>query len=281
MKCCKCGRPIGADDAFCALCGAKQVVKTANPKSCFSAPAELEKTPKNKDSSLVKKGPSKNFFAVAGDLTNDSTTYKSEFVPDSVFSQKKEFPRNEDDVVLIKRKQNESKTSGKSVPPQPKQESSQPKQESSQPKSIPAQPTSEYDIYISHKSNDIAIAEEMYYFMKQNGKRVFYDKKSLPERSESQYRKSIMHALDKSSHFVVVLSDLSYMESYWVKLEMQIFQSEIDEGRKKNSNFIMVVTKNVHDQIMESNKAVLPIDFRRCEIMLVEEYKAKLLMYIR
>lgn len=137
-----------------------------------------------------------------------------------------------------------------------------------------------FDVFISHKSDDVDIAEDLYYFMKRNMKEAFYDKESLPEMSESQYRKAIMQALDGSAHFVVLFSDLSFLESYWVKLEMEIFQSEIDEGRKKNSNFIMIVTNNIYEQIMASNKSVLPIDFRRCEIMRVEEYKSKLLSYI-
>lgn len=136
-----------------------------------------------------------------------------------------------------------------------------------------------FDVYICHKNEDADIAQDLYFFMKRNMKEAFYDKESLPQMSDSEYRDSIMHALDSASHFVVIFSDLSYLESYWVKLEMKIFQSEIDEGRKPHSNFLMIVTNEVYDQIMASNKAVLPIDFRRCEIMRVEEYKTKLLSY--
>ncbi len=136
-----------------------------------------------------------------------------------------------------------------------------------------------YDVFICHKKEDMDIATDMYYFLQNNLKEVFLDKFSLPEMSESQYRKAIMQALDGSSHFVVILSDLEYMESYWVKLEMEIFQSEIDEGRKPNSNFIMVVTNDVYDSIIRSNKSVIPIDYRRCEIMRVEDYKNSLISY--
>ena len=137
-----------------------------------------------------------------------------------------------------------------------------------------------FDVFISHKSEDTDIASDMYYYLKQNLKEAFYDKETLPEMSESQYRKSIMQALDGSTHFVLILSDLSFLNSYWVNLEMEVFQSEIDEGRKPNSNFIIVVTKEVYDEIMKSNKAALPIEYRRCEIMKVEDYKTKLLSYL-
>lgn len=138
-----------------------------------------------------------------------------------------------------------------------------------------------FDLFICHKSDDADIAEDLYFFMKRNMKEAFFDKESLPEMSESQYRKAIMQALDGSKHFVVVFSNLEYLDSYWVNLEMDIFQSEIDEGRKKDSNFIMIVTNSVYEQIISSNKSVLPIGFRRCEIMRVDEYKTKLLNYIK
>ena len=89
-----------------------------------------------------------------------------------------------------------------------------------------------------------------------------------------------MQALDGSKHFVVVFSDLAYLESDWVKLEMEVFQSEMDEGRKPGANFILVATDEVYDKIMQSNKTVLPIEYRRTEIMRVRDYKANLLKYI-
>ncbi len=137
-----------------------------------------------------------------------------------------------------------------------------------------------FDVFISHKSEDTDIASEMYDYLKVNMKEAFYDKETLPQMSEAQYRKAIMSALDGSKHFVVILSDLSFLESYWVSLEMEIFMSEIDEGRKPGSNFLFVVTNKVYDEIMSTNKAALPIEYRRCEIMKVSEYKTKLLSYL-
>ena len=137
----------------------------------------------------------------------------------------------------------------------------------------------EYDVFISHKREDYDLALDMYDFLKENFKEGFFDKYSLPEMSNSEYRDAIMQALDGSKHFVVVFSSLDYLNSEWVKLEMKIFRSEIDEGRK-DGNFIMVVTNDVYDEIMKSKKAVLPIEYRRCEIIKVEDYKKVLLSYI-
>ena len=90
----------------------------------------------------------------------------------------------------------------------------------------------------------------------------------------------IMQALDASRHVVVVFSDLAYLKSDWVSLEMEVFQGEMDEGRKPGANFLMIVTKSVYDQIMQSNKTLLPIEYRRCEIMCMEDYRERLLNYL-
>ncbi|MEE0945997.1 MAG: sigma-70 family RNA polymerase sigma factor [Acutalibacteraceae bacterium] len=140
--------------------------------------------------------------------------------------------------------------------------------------------TGEYDVFISHKGEDYDIALQMFEFLRANLKLPFFDKNSLPEASEAKYRKAIMQALDKSKHFVVVFSDLEYLESYWVSTEMEIFMSEIDEGRKPDANFIMVVTNDVYDEIIRTNKAVLPIEYRRCEILKIDDYKNTLLNYL-
>ena len=137
-----------------------------------------------------------------------------------------------------------------------------------------------FDVFISHKKEDMDIASDIYHYMKKNMKEAFFDKYSLPEMSDAQYRKAIMQALDGSAHFVVVFSDLAYLESDWVKLEMEVFQSEMDEGRKPGANFILVATDEVYDKIMQRNKTVLPIEYRRTEIMRVRDYKANLLKYI-
>lgn len=137
-----------------------------------------------------------------------------------------------------------------------------------------------FDVFISHKSQDFDLALNIYEFLRSSLKEPFFDKYSLPEMNEAQYRKSIMQALDASRHFVVVFSDLAYLESDWVSLEMEVFQSEMDEGRKPGANFLMIVTKSVYDQIMQSNKTLLPIEYRRCEIMCLDDYRETLLNYL-
>ena len=138
-----------------------------------------------------------------------------------------------------------------------------------------------FDVFLCHKREDLDIAEGVYDFLREELKEVFLDTKKLSQMGESEYRKSIMQALDNSNHFIVILSELSYLEAPWIKEETEVFHSEIREGRKKDSNFLFLVTENVMKQILETNKKCLPIDFRRYEIMLVRDFATKLKDYIK
>ena len=139
----------------------------------------------------------------------------------------------------------------------------------------------EYDAFISYKHEDDDIASNVYSFLKQNLVNAFYDKVTLPKLGKSEYHDAIMDSLDKSKNFILVISDLSYLESHWVKLEMGVYQKELDEGRKEGGNFVMIVTQAIFDKIKETNKKCLPIQYRGCEIMLTSDYKEKLLSYIK
>ena len=137
-----------------------------------------------------------------------------------------------------------------------------------------------YDVFISYKHEDDDIASNVHAFLKQNLVNAFYDKVTLPKLGKSEYYDAIMESLDHSENFVVILSNLQYIYSDWVKLEMNTFHTEMSEGRKPDANFIIIATPEVYDEIISSNKMVLPIQYRRCEIMKTTEYRERLLSYI-
>ena len=109
----------------------------------------------------------------------------------------------------------------------------------------------------------------------------FFDKVTLPEIGDSEYEDAIMNALENASHFVVIITNLQQLDSHWVKLEMNTFHHEIVEGRKDESNFILLVTDEVYHQITESNKKCINIKFRSYEIMRISQYKTIILDYLR
>ncbi len=137
-----------------------------------------------------------------------------------------------------------------------------------------------YDVFISFKNEDSDLAEKIYEYCHKRIKEPFWSKKSLPRLSKSEYSKAIDMALENSKHFVVVLSNLKYLDAEWIKYEMGVFNNEIKEGRKKDSNFIIVATDDVYDQIIQSNKTVLDIAYRRYQIIKMSEYEETLAQYI-
>lgn len=138
-----------------------------------------------------------------------------------------------------------------------------------------------YDVFISFKSEDNDLAKLVYQFCKKNMIQAFWSKVSLPELSKSDYGNAIDEALDSAKHFVLVLSDLSYLESDWIKYEMSTFADEIREGRKEGANFVILATDNVYQSLIDSNKKLLPIKYRWCQILKLGEYEDTLLNYLK
>lgn len=137
-----------------------------------------------------------------------------------------------------------------------------------------------FDVFISYKHEDADIAKNIYIYLKQNLLYPFLDSYTLPELSDSDYEDAIMDSLEKSKHFVVIISKLEYLKSFWVRLEMKTFQHESNEGRKGNANFLMIVSDEVAKQILETNKKCLNIRYRSCEIIKISEYKERILNYL-
>ena len=138
----------------------------------------------------------------------------------------------------------------------------------------------EYDVFISHKSVDEEIAAKLYKFLKSNMLNPFFDKECLPKLGNAEYEEAILGALNNSKHFVIVLSNLEYLNSGWIKEEIDTFAQELREGRK-NGNLLFLVTSNVMEEIIKTNKTCLPLKYRKFEIMTINEYRDKILSYLR
>ena len=137
-----------------------------------------------------------------------------------------------------------------------------------------------YDLFISFKSEDSDLAERIYNFSQQHMKVPFWSKRTLPQLSKSEYEDAIYEAIRKSKHFVVVISDLKYLNANWIKREMAAFDRAITEGRKKNSNFVFVVTDDVYREIIACNKMCLDERYCGYQILKMSEFEDTLMSYI-
>lgn len=137
----------------------------------------------------------------------------------------------------------------------------------------------EYDVFLSYNHEDVDLAENVCEFLERKLCSVFFDKKTLPELAESDYKKAIMNALDHSKNFIVILSDLEHLKSRWVQLEMSTFEFEKSEGRKEGSNFLFIATNRVYEEIMR-DKTCLDIEYRKYEVLRMNEYQQSILNYV-
>lgn len=100
------------------------------------------------------------------------------------------------------------------------------------------------DVFISFKSADTALAEELYHFLISKGLSVFLSSESLPQLGSSDYRKAIDKALDECKHMIVVGSKVEYLNSSWVEAEWGFYINEKRAGRKKG-NILTVITSDI------------------------------------
>lgn len=136
-----------------------------------------------------------------------------------------------------------------------------------------------FDVFISHKSEDCSMANDVFSFLRRSGREVFFDRESLSEMGNSEYTDSIMTAIDNSTHFVLVCSNIEYLKSPWVKREYSLFSEEICEGRKSGNIILVLGDKAYHDVIL-SNKKILPLQLRPFEIMPFSSFQDKISDYI-
>jgi hypothetical protein len=137
-----------------------------------------------------------------------------------------------------------------------------------------------YDVFISFKSEDSDLAENIYRLCQRHMKVPFWSKRTLPELSKSEYEDAIYDALRKSKHFVVVLSKLEYLQANWIMREMKAFDRAITEGRKPGGNFVIVATDAVYDEIIRCNKMCLDERYCGYQILKMSEYENTLMQYI-
>ena len=132
-----------------------------------------------------------------------------------------------------------------------------------------------YDVFISYKSEDEALARKVYDYLTQSGKEVFFAKQTLPQLGESEYRAAIFEALERSKHLVVVGSKPDYLKTKWVRKEWDTFDNEITDGRKNGALVLLLADDIVAD------KGQLPIELRAKEIVKMSEFRSRLLSYLR
>jgi hypothetical protein len=63
--------------------------------------------------------------------------------------------------------------------------------------------------------------------------------------------------------------------------EMDVFHSELIEGRKKNGNFVIIVTDEVYQQIVQTNKSNIDLKWRRHTLIKLGAFQEQIIGYIK
>jgi hypothetical protein len=108
---------------------------------------------------------------------------------------------------------------------------------------IPIQNKKGFQIFISFKSKDQAIAELLYDYLTKRKYNVFCSSKSIKILGESEYAKAINQALEQSKCLIVIGSDLECFESGWVDYEWTTFLMLLLSKDKKGALFTL--TQNI------------------------------------
>ena len=128
-----------------------------------------------------------------------------------------------------------------------------------------------YDVFISSKSEDYPIAEQIYDFLIAKGLNVFLASKKLDEIGEAQYALAIDEAIDQSNHMIVLASSIDYIYSRWIQYEWSIFSNDLKSGYK-TGNLITVLSPRV-------SLKDLPASLRHQQSFLFKDYQ-KVLNYL-
>ena len=131
---------------------------------------------------------------------------------------------------------------------------------------VEARNSGHYDVFISHKSEDLEHAEELYYRLRRRRRplSVFLDRNELDGLGKADYAESIFDSLDKARILVIVFSEIDHLKSSWVKDEYTTFISEINEGRKQGE--VLLYCPDELCKKLSKNKKDLPLRLRRYSI---------------
>lgn len=130
-----------------------------------------------------------------------------------------------------------------------------------------------YDVFISCKSQDYALAHELYDYLIDNGFKPFLADASIKEVGIDQYTALIGEVINVCQNMIVFATDVDYIETPYVAAEWHTFVNDINTGHKPNAKLVNVLSPNidVHN---------LPAWLRDKQCFTTENYKDNLLNFL-
>ena len=69
-------------------------------------------------------------------------------------------------------------------------------------------------------------------------------------------------------------------ENNWVQREMDVYHTELFEGRKKGGNFVILVTDDVFDELTKQKKMNMDIKWRSYNLIRLRDYRDQIMSYL-
>ena len=129
-----------------------------------------------------------------------------------------------------------------------------------------------FNVFISCKSEDYELGEDVYAFLKSKGYKPFIASKSLREVGNDNYSAVISEVIDICQNMIVFASELLYVETPYVKSEWNMFCNEVKAGRKKGK--LLTLLQDPKQGVF------LPIDLRSREVLPISSYQQNICDYL-
>ena len=142
-----------------------------------------------------------------------------------------------------------------------------------------------YRVFISFKSEDIAMAKDVYEFLAKHipSDSIFFSDESLKREGDVNYSRIINEALRDSLHLILVSSKMKYIYSKWVEHEWSTF-SELKRKPygDKFGNLIAILSSDFLEklQLVTDPKEDLPTEFLKQRFDF-NNYKETILNYLK
>ncbi len=114
-------------------------------------------------------------------------------------------------------------------------------------------------VFLSHKSEDLALAEQVYLHLTSRGIPTFLSERSLPAISNADYSAELDRALERAENLIVIATSKERVMSGWVHYEWSSFANEMRSGRKRGNLLTLLADTMTVD--------ALPLLLRQFEVI--------------
>ena len=130
-----------------------------------------------------------------------------------------------------------------------------------------------FDVFISCKSQDYALAHELYDYLVYNGFKPFLADTSIKEVGIDQYTALIGEVINVCQNMIVFATNSDYIETPYVAAEWHTFVNDINTGHKPNAKLVNILAPNI-----DINN--LPSWLRDKQYFTTENYKDGLIHFL-